>query len=163
MRGGTCTDGEGSVSSYPSACARTFVPPMVDSARKQSIPLSAARSPTRSSEVWFTNSFSCFGYWRVIGERHTQNIPPVRQVRANVGAPCLQALSSLRKGQGERHAAWDFEVLFGGAVAANHSALNAQVSTRILGRRTAPCPPFLIPTRVPRGFTQDPSTDCAPR
>ena len=27
------------------------------------------------------------------------------------------------------------------------------VSTRILGRRTAPFPPFLIPCRVPRGFT----------
>ena len=35
----------------------------------------------------------------------------------------------------------------------------AQVSTRILGRRTAPSPPFLIPNRVPHGFTQDPSTD----
>ena len=32
-------------------------------------------------------------------------------------------------------------------------------STRILGRRTAPFPPFLIPSRVPHGFTQDPSTD----
>ena len=29
----------------------------------------------------------------------------------------------------------------------------ANVSTRILGRRTAPLPPFLIPHRVPRGFT----------
>ena len=28
-----------------------------------------------------------------------------------------------------------------------------KVSTRILGRRTAPYPPFLIPYRVPRGFT----------
>ena len=28
-----------------------------------------------------------------------------------------------------------------------------QVSTRILGRRTAPFPPFLIPHRVPRGCT----------
>ena len=36
-----------------------------------------------------------------------------------------------------------------------------QVSTRILGRRTAPVPPFLIPNRVPHGFTQDPSTDRA--
>ena len=27
------------------------------------------------------------------------------------------------------------------------------VSTRILGRRTAPFPPFLIPYRVPHGFT----------
>ena len=34
-------------------------------------------------------------------------------------------------------------------------------STRILGRRTAPFPPFLIPSRVPHGFTQDPSTDRA--
>ena len=37
-----------------------------------------------------------------------------------------------------------------------------QVSTRILGRRTAPCPPFLIPNRVPHGVTQDPSSDRAP-
>ena len=38
---------------------------------------------------------------------------------------------------------------------------HAQVSTRILGRRTAPFPPFLIDNRVPRGFYQDPinSTD----
>ena len=28
-----------------------------------------------------------------------------------------------------------------------------EVSTRILGRRTAPFPPFLIPYRVPHGFT----------
>ena len=33
------------------------------------------------------------------------------------------------------------------------------VSTRIVGRRTAPCTTFLIPDRVPRDFTQDPSTD----
>ena len=33
------------------------------------------------------------------------------------------------------------------------------VSTRILGRRAAPFPPLLISYRVPRGFTQDPSTD----
>ena len=33
------------------------------------------------------------------------------------------------------------------------------VSTRILGSCTAPFPPFLIPHRVPHGFTQDPSTD----
>ena len=32
-----------------------------------------------------------------------------------------------------------------------------QFSTRILGRRTAPFSPFLIPDRVPRGFTLDPS------
>ena len=44
----------------------------------------------------------------------------------------------------------------------NKAGGNSQVSTRILGRRTAPCPPFLIPTRVPRGFTQDPSTDRPP-
>ena len=31
-------------------------------------------------------------------------------------------------------------------------------STRILGRRMAPFTPFLIPNRVPHGFTQDPST-----
>ena len=34
-----------------------------------------------------------------------------------------------------------------------------QVSTRILGRRTAPFPPYLIPNRVPHCFTQEPSTD----
>ena len=33
-----------------------------------------------------------------------------------------------------------------------------QVSTRILGRRTAPLPPFLISNRVPHGFAQDLST-----
>ena len=33
------------------------------------------------------------------------------------------------------------------------------MSTRILGRRTAPFTPFLIPSCVPHGFTQDPSTD----
>ena len=32
-------------------------------------------------------------------------------------------------------------------------------STRILGRRTPPFPPFLLPNRVPHGFTQYPSTD----
>ena len=32
-------------------------------------------------------------------------------------------------------------------------------STRILGRRTAPFSPFLITHRVPRGLTQDPSTN----
>ena len=37
----------------------------------------------------------------------------------------------------------------------------AQVSTRILGSRTAPFIPFLFPYRVPHGFTQDPSTDLA--
>ena len=37
-----------------------------------------------------------------------------------------------------------------------------KVSTRILGRCTAPFPPFLIPNRVPHGFTQDPSTDRRP-
>ena len=31
-----------------------------------------------------------------------------------------------------------------------------------MGRRTAPFPPFLIPNRVPHGFTQDPSTDYHP-
>ena len=36
-----------------------------------------------------------------------------------------------------------------------------QVSTRILGRRTALFTPFLILNLVPRGFTQDPSTDRA--
>ena len=34
-----------------------------------------------------------------------------------------------------------------------------QVSTRILGRRTAPFPPFLISNRVPHGLSQDSSTD----
>ena len=34
-----------------------------------------------------------------------------------------------------------------------------QVSTRILGRRMVPFVPLLVPCRVPRGFTQDPSTD----
>ena len=34
-----------------------------------------------------------------------------------------------------------------------------QVSTRILGRRTAPFPRFLNSNRVPHGFTQDPGTD----
>ena len=34
-----------------------------------------------------------------------------------------------------------------------------ETSTRILGRRTAPFPAFLIPYRVPHGFTQYPSTD----
>ena len=43
------------------------------------------------------------------------------------------------------------------------SGAQPQVSTRILGRRTAPFPPFLIPHRVPHGFTQDPSTDRPPR
>ena len=33
------------------------------------------------------------------------------------------------------------------------------ISTRILGRRTVPFLPFLIPHHVPRGFTQYPSTD----
>ena len=33
-----------------------------------------------------------------------------------------------------------------------------QVSTRILGRRTAPFRSFLNPFRVPHGLTQDPST-----
>ena len=33
-----------------------------------------------------------------------------------------------------------------------------KASTRILGRRTAPVPPFLIYNRVPYGFTQDPGT-----
>ena len=37
-----------------------------------------------------------------------------------------------------------------------------EVSTRILGRRMAPFPPFLIPDRVPLGFTQDPSTEVRP-
>ena len=35
----------------------------------------------------------------------------------------------------------------------------SQVSTRILGRRAAPFQPSLSPYRVPRGFTQDPSTE----
>ena len=39
------------------------------------------------------------------------------------------------------------------------SKSSAQVSTRILGRRMAPFPLFLIPHHVPHGFTQDPSTD----
>ena len=29
---------------------------------------------------------------------------------------------------------------------------NPIISTRILGRRTAPFPPFLIPSRIPHGF-----------
>ena len=33
------------------------------------------------------------------------------------------------------------------------------ISTRILGRRTAPFPTFLITNRAPHGFTQDPSTN----
>ena len=41
--------------------------------------------------------------------------------------------------------------------------INQEVSTRILGRRTAPFPPFFIPSHVPRGITQDPSTDRPPR
>ena len=44
----------------------------------------------------------------------------------------------------------------------SRSLLESQVSTRILGRRMAPIPPFLIPNRVSHGFTQDPSTDRAP-
>ena len=32
-------------------------------------------------------------------------------------------------------------------------AAGGSISTRILGRRTAPFPPFLVPDRVPRGFT----------
>ena len=36
------------------------------------------------------------------------------------------------------------------------------MSTRILGRRTVPLSPFLIPNRAPRGFAQDPSTDAHP-
>ena len=35
----------------------------------------------------------------------------------------------------------------------NYETTLLAVSTRILGRRTAPFPPFLIPYRVPRGFT----------
>ena len=47
----------------------------------------------------------------------------------------------------------------GESVAEQEEAMSAvQVSTRILGRRTAPFPPFLIYNRVPHGFTQDPST-----
>ena len=33
------------------------------------------------------------------------------------------------------------------------NSAQAEVSTRILGRRTAPLPPFRIPNRVPHGFT----------
>ena len=41
----------------------------------------------------------------------------------------------------------------GGAAAALAAAVQVGCSTRILGRRTAPFPPFLIPKRVPHGFT----------
>ena len=41
----------------------------------------------------------------------------------------------------------------------DESLNSLKVSTRILGRRTAPYPPFLVPYRVPYGFTRDPSTD----
>ena len=37
-------------------------------------------------------------------------------------------------------------------------SVTLQVSTRILGGRTAPFPPFLIPNRVPRGLTLKPRT-----
>ena len=40
-------------------------------------------------------------------------------------------------------------------------SVRGQISTRMLGRRTAPFPPFIIPYRVPHGLTQDPSTDRA--
>ena len=43
--------------------------------------------------------------------------------------------------------------------AASARFVQEEVSTRILGRRTAPFPPFLISERVPHGFTQDPGTD----
>ena len=39
--------------------------------------------------------------------------------------------------------------------------VNTKVSTRILGRLTAPFPPFHITHRVPHGYTQYPSTDVA--
>ena len=39
------------------------------------------------------------------------------------------------------------------------SRIMTPASTRKLGRRMAPVPPFLIPYRIPHGFTQDPSTD----
>ena len=38
--------------------------------------------------------------------------------------------------------------------------LAKSVSTGILGRRTAPFPPFISPNREPHGFIQDSSTDC---
>ena len=41
---------------------------------------------------------------------------------------------------------------------AHNKLIFRRVSTRILGRRTAPFPPLLISYRVPHGFTQDPST-----
>ena len=43
--------------------------------------------------------------------------------------------------------------LAGAAARMQAEAAALQVSTRILGRRTAPFPPFLIPCRVPHGFT----------
>ena len=39
----------------------------------------------------------------------------------------------------------------------------SEFSTRVLGRCTAPCIPFLISNRVPHCFTQDLSTDLAAR
>ena len=45
--------------------------------------------------------------------------------------------------------------LYAGAGPGGRRVLLQAVSTRILGRRTAPFPPFLIPNRVPHGFTQD--------
>ena len=38
-------------------------------------------------------------------------------------------------------------------VSALEQRIRTQVSTRILGGRTAPFPPLLIPHRVPHGFT----------
>ena len=46
-----------------------------------------------------------------------------------------------------------------GAKVAGPSPPLLHASTRILGRRTAPFPPLLIPYSVPHGVTQDPSTD----
>ena len=66
------------------------------------------------------------------------------------GAKQRQAREAAARGKVELGLAAEFLSLF---------VLLLQVSTRILGRRTATFPPFLIPSRVPHGFTQDPSTD----
>ena len=50
---------------------------------------------------------------------------------------------------------------YGGVLALLQEACHTLelISARVLGRRTAPFSPFLIPNRVPHGFTHDPSTD----
>ena len=86
-------------------------------------------------------------------------IPPGRpRTRAGLALPCPAAGARRKRPGGSQPR--NRQLRRGQACSSRLGRITLELSTRILGRRTAPFSPFPIPHRVPRGFLpQDPSTD----